>query len=114
MSARFPALTSCRATVGFRGVRGDTALSYDSGHLYVAEAGRGDEKCLGEGPDGGFALHGELRGVETFAPPEAGEPTTPPWNKLVKITHGKARPFAVFPDHDKNQGVRLRLVDRGP
>lgn len=92
MSARFPALTSCRATVGFRGVRGDTALSYDSGHLYAAEAGRGGE---------------------TFAPPEAGVPTTPPWNKLVKIAHGKARPFAVFPDHDRNQGVRLRLVDHG-
>ncbi|MDN3024541.1 ScyD/ScyE family protein [Streptomyces sp. S.PB5] len=117
-------------------------LSYDSGHLYVAEAGRGGKKCIGEGPegetciglssavskiywdggawkhyrvvrglpsgaapDGGFAtgvdgvsaLYGELWGVETFAPPEAGVPTGPPWNKLgklLKITHGKARTAA--------------------
>lgn len=114
-------------------------LSYDDGRLYVAEAGRGGKKCIGEGPegetcigltsavtkiywdggawrhhrvvrglpsgaapDGGFATgvdgvsarYGELWGVETFAPPEAGVPTAPPWNKLGKllnISHGKAR-----------------------
>ncbi|MFI9763177.1 ScyD/ScyE family protein [Streptomyces sp. NPDC051963] len=187
-------------------------LSYDHGRLYVAEAGRGGKKCIGEGPegetciglssavtkiywdggawkhhrvvqglpsaaapdgggatgvDGVSALHGKVWGVETFAPPEAGVPTTPPWNKLgklLKITHGKARtaadisavelkynphkasvesnpyavlalpdgrkivadaagndlievsrsgrarPFTVFPDHDKNQSVPTSLA----
>jgi hypothetical protein len=187
-------------------------LSYDDGRLYVAEAGRGGKKCIGEGPegetcvgltsavtkiywnggawkhhrvvrglpsgaapDGGFAtgvdgvsaLHGELWGVETFAPPEAGVPTSPPWNKLGKLLnishgkariaaditavelkhnphkaniesnpyavlalpdgrkivadaagndlvvvspHGKARPFTVFPDHDKRESVPTSLA----
>ncbi|MES5816462.1 ScyD/ScyE family protein [Streptomyces sp. RG80] len=193
-------------------------LSYDhdTGQLYVAEAGRGGKKCIGEGPegetcvglssavtriywaqgawqhhrvvqglpsgaapDGGFAtgldgvsaLHGELWGVETYAPPEAGVPTTPPWNKLGKLLRidpggghdkariaadisavefrynphkasvesnpyavlalpdgrrivadaagndlvvvspkGKARPFTVFPDHDRNQSVPTSLA----
>ncbi|MDQ1048005.1 ScyD/ScyE family protein [Streptomyces sp. V4I2] len=114
-------------------------LSYDHGRLYVAEAGRGGKKCIGEGPegetcvgltsaltkvywdggawkhhrvvkglpsgaapDGGFAtgldgvsaLHGKVWGVETYAPPEAGVPTAPPWNtlgKLLDLEHGKAR-----------------------
>ncbi|MFI5677902.1 ScyD/ScyE family protein [Streptomyces cellulosae] len=115
-------------------------ISYDHGHLYVAEAGRGGKKCIGAGPeseqtcigltsavtkvywdggawqhyrvvrglpsgaapDGGFATgldgvsarHGTLWGVETYAPPEAGVPTTPPWNelgKLLRIRHGKVK-----------------------
>ncbi|MBE8474387.1 ScyD/ScyE family protein [Streptomyces justiciae] len=187
-------------------------LSYDDGHVYVAEAGRGGKKCIGEGPegetcvglssavtkiywdgsawqhhrvvrclpsgaapDGGFAtgvdgvsaLHGELWGIETFAPPEAGVPTTPPWNKLGKLLRvdqgkariaadvsavefkynphkaslesnpyavlalpdgrkivadaagndlvvvspqGKAKPFTVFPDHDKHEAVPTSLA----
>ncbi|WP_328873332.1 ScyD/ScyE family protein [Streptomyces sp. NBC_00287] len=114
-------------------------LSYDQGRLYVAEAGRGGKKCIGQGPegetcvgltsaitkiywdggawkhhrvvkglpsgaapDGGFAtgvdgvsaLYGEVWAVETFVPPEAGVPTTPPWNtlgKLLRVNHGKAK-----------------------
>ncbi|WAZ23600.1 ScyD/ScyE family protein [Streptomyces cinnabarinus] len=114
-------------------------LSYDEGRLYVAEAGRGGKKCIGEGPegetcvgltsavtkiywdggawkhrrvvkglpsgaapDGGFATgvagvsarYGEVWGVETFVPPEAGVPTHRPWNtlgKLLRIDHGTAR-----------------------
>ncbi|MGW2381409.1 ScyD/ScyE family protein [Streptomyces sp. NPDC001658] len=114
-------------------------LSYDHGWLYVAEAGRGGKKCVGQGPegetciglssaltkiywdggawkhhrvvkglpsgaapDGGFAtgldgvsaLHGSVWGAMTYAPPEAGIPTAPPWNtlgKLLRLGHGKAR-----------------------
>lgn len=114
-------------------------LSYDHGRVYVAEAGRGGKKCVGQGPegetciglssaltkiywdggawkhhrvvkglpsgaapDGGFAtgldgvsaLHGSVWGAMTYTPPEAGIPTTPPWNtlgKLLRLGHGKAR-----------------------
>ncbi|WP_406169272.1 hypothetical protein OIE52_31375 [Streptomyces canus] len=54
----------------------------------------------GAAPDGGFAtgvdgvsaLHGEIWGVETYAPPEAGVPTKPPWNTLGKLLRvGTAR-----------------------
>lgn len=56
----------------------------------------------GAAPDGGFAtgvdgvsaLYGEVWAVETFVPPEAGVPTTPPWNtlgKLLRVNHGKAK-----------------------
>ncbi|MBD0839202.1 ScyD/ScyE family protein [Streptomyces sp. TRM68416] len=122
-----------------KGLDNPRQLSYDNGRLYVAEAGRGGRKCIGEGPegetcigltsavtkvywdggawkhhrvvrglpsgaapDGGFAtgvdgvsaLWGELWAVETFAPPEAGVPTTPPWNKLgklLRVDRGKAK-----------------------
>jgi len=113
-----------------KGLDNPRQLSYDHGRLYVAEAGRGGRKCLGQGPegptcigltaavtkifrdgdawkhhrlvdglpsaaapDGGFAVglngvsarHGRVWGVETWAPPEAGVPTTPPWKKLGKL-----------------------------
>ena len=122
-----------------KGLDNPRQLSYDDGHVYVAEAGRGGRKCVGAGPegetcvglssavtkiywdggawkhrrvvqglpsgaapDGGFATgvdgvsarQGELWGVETYAPPEAGIPTKPPWNtlgKLLRVRHGKAR-----------------------
>ncbi|WTN31129.1 hypothetical protein OHQ89_20715 [Streptomyces canus] len=44
------------------------------------------------GVDGVSALHGEIWGVETYAPPEAGVPTKPPWNTLGKLLRvGTAR-----------------------
>ena len=33
-----------------KGLDNPRGLAYDAGHLYVAEAGRGGKKCLGEGP----------------------------------------------------------------
>ncbi|WP_367321265.1 ScyD/ScyE family protein [Streptomyces sp. HUAS ZL42] len=195
-----------------KGLDNPRQISYDNGHLYVAEAGRGGKRCIGEGPegetcigltsavtkvfwdqgawkhyrvvqglpsgaapDGGFAtgvdgvsaLNGSLWGVETYAPPEAGVPTTPPWNTLGKLLcvspgkariaadvsavefkynphktavesnpyavlalpdgrkivadaagndlvvvspKGKARPFTVFPDHDRHESVPTSLA----
>ncbi|MER5751655.1 ScyD/ScyE family protein [Streptomyces sp. NPDC002088] len=195
-----------------KGLDNPRQLSYDDGHVYVAEAGRGGKKCVGAGeegqtcvglssavtkiywdggawhhyrvvkglpsgaaPDGGFAtgvdgvsaLDGCVWAVETYAPPEAGIPTGPPWNtlgKLLSVDHGtariaadvtaveqkynphkatvesnpyavlalpdgrkivadaagndlvvvdpsgKARPFTVFPDHDRHQAVPTSLA----
>ncbi|MFF4502373.1 ScyD/ScyE family protein [Streptomyces sp. NPDC001401] len=137
-------------------------LSYDNGHLYVAEAGRGGKKCLGQGPegptciglssavtkifwdggawkhyrvvdglpsagapDGGFsvgvdgvsALNGCVWGVETWAPPEAGVPTTPPWNKLGKllsIERGKARIAADISAVELKYNPHKASVDSNP
>ncbi|PWI17555.1 hypothetical protein DI272_27865 [Streptomyces sp. Act143] len=141
-------------------------LSYDDGHVYVAEAGRGGKKCIGAGPegetciglsfavtkiywdgsawqhyrvvrglpsgaapDGGLAtgvdgvsaLHGELWGIETFAPPEAGVPVTPPWNKLGKLLsieqngdHGKARIAADISAVELRYNPHKASVDSNP
>ncbi|MHC3468306.1 ScyD/ScyE family protein [Streptomyces sp. 7R007] len=137
-------------------------LSYDNGHLYVAEAGRGGRKCLGQGPegptciglsagvtkifwdggawkhrrlvgglpsagapDGGFsvgldgvtALGGCVWGVETWAPPEAGVPTAPPWNKLGKllsIDRGGARIAADISAVELKYNPHKASVDSNP
>lgn len=137
-------------------------LSYDNGHLYVAEAGRGGKKCIGQGPegetcigtsaavtkvfwdggawkhrrlvgglpsaagkDGGFAvgldgvsaLNGCVWGVETWAPPEAGVPKSPPWNKLGKllsIADGKATIAADISAVELKYNPHKASVDSNP
>jgi hypothetical protein len=54
-------------------------LSYDHGRLYVALL------AAATGLGGVSARNGHVWGVETYAPPEAGVPMTPPGNTLGKL-----------------------------
>ncbi|MCX5248424.1 ScyD/ScyE family protein [Streptomyces sp. NBC_00201] len=76
-------------------------------------------------PDGGFAVglsgvsarHGSVWGVETRAPPEAGVPTAPPWNKLGKllsIDRGRARIAADISAVELKYNPHKTAVDSNP
>jgi len=150
-----------------------TKVFWDGGawkHYRVVDglpSGAAKDGGFATGLDGVSALNGSVWGVETWAPPEAGVPTGPPWNKLGKLLcvapgkatiaadisavelrynphktavdsnpyavlaladgrkivadaagndlvavspDGKARPFTVFPDHDKHESVPTSLA----